>query len=308
MKKFALILIFTLTAVLGFAPVCLAWGPGVHMAIGNAILKNIEFLPPAVARLLIMESTAFLYGCLSADIFIGKGSKPKPVHSHNWKTGLNLLDAADNPYLQAYSLGYLSHLAADITAHNYYVPNLMNKTFKGGRLSHVYIEMLADNQVNHSGHQASALFHPANRKADIALRRQMEARTVSFFIKKNLFHQTIKFLGYQPVRQSLEFSKRIVPAYQKDFLNEQLAYSYGLVADLLQNPNQALALDFDPIGSENIALSTRKNDWKNILKKKQGPPPCFRVDSKIKNICLPSGAQHFLKQQRAPYKIFRIKS
>ena len=48
-------------------------------------------------------------------------------------------EAADNPYLQAYSLGYLSHLAADITAHNYYVPNLMNKTLKGGRLSHVYI-------------------------------------------------------------------------------------------------------------------------------------------------------------------------
>ncbi|WP_020589042.1 zinc dependent phospholipase C family protein [Desulfobacter curvatus] len=296
MKKIVLILIFTFIAVFGFTSVCLAWGPGIHMAIGNAILNNIELLPLAVARLLIMESTAFLYGCLSADIFIGKGSRPKPLHSHNWKTGLNLLDAADNPYLQAYSLGYLSHLAADIAAHNYYVPNLMNKTFKGGRLSHVYIEMLADSQVNHSAHQASTLFYHANREADISLRRQMEAKTFSFLIKKKLFHQTIKFLGYQAVSQSLEFSKKIVPAYHKDYLTSQIEYSCGLVVDLLQNPNQALALYFDPIGSESIALSTRENGWKKILKKKQIHPPWFRVDRKIKNIPLPLGAQHFLKQ------------
>lgn len=148
MNKIILILLLSLLEVLGFASNSLAWGPGVHMAIGNALLANTQLLPAETAALLLSNSAVFLYGCLSADIFIGKGSKAKRRHSHNWKTGFALLAEADKPHLRAYSLGYLSHLSADVLAHNYYVPNLMREAPTGGRLTHVYIEMLADDQAN----------------------------------------------------------------------------------------------------------------------------------------------------------------
>lgn len=184
MIKFLAVFLFSLIAILGFAATSFAWGPGVHMAIGNAVLANAEMLPIAVARLLLANSAIFLYGCLSADIFIGKGSKAKRKHSHNWQTGFALLDEAKQSHLEAYSLGYLSHLAADIVAHNYYVPNLMRHAPPGGRLSHVYIEMLADDQANWSAQQATKLFRQANSEADLSLRKHMDARKLSFFLKR----------------------------------------------------------------------------------------------------------------------------
>ena len=103
----------------------LAWGPGVHLALGNSVLSNMGCLPPLVAALLGRHRDAFLYGCLSADIFIGKGTNIKPGHSHNWVTGFKLLKSAQDARVLAYAYGYLSHLAADVVAHNYFVPKAL---------------------------------------------------------------------------------------------------------------------------------------------------------------------------------------
>lgn len=296
MKKIILILSLSITAVLGFAATALAWGPGVHMAIGNAVLSCPEILPAAVARLLLSNSAIFLYGCLSADIFIGKGSKAKRKHSHNWQTGFALLDEAEQPHLEAYSLGYLSHLAADIIAHNYYVPNLMRKAPPGGRLSHVYIEMLADDQVNWSAQQATALFRQANREADLSLRKHMDARKISFFLKKGVFHQTIGLLEYKTVARSLNFSKKVIPAFQADYLRTILDYSYRLVVDMLHKPQNAVALNFDPIGSRNIGLATKDNGWRKTLQRPTAFIPRFEVDKSILNLPVPSGVELLFKK------------
>ncbi|GKT29943.1 zinc dependent phospholipase C family protein, partial [Aduncisulcus paluster] len=165
-------------------------------------------------------------------------SKAKRLHSHNWQTGFNLLNESTDKHLKAYSLGYLSHLAADIIAHNYYVPNLMQQTRSGGRLSHVYIEMLAD-----------------DRDADFNLRKHMDAKKYSFLFKKKVFHQTIGLLEYKAVSKSLKISKKVVPALRQAYLRSIIDYSYRLVVDMLNSPQNAVALNFDPIGAENIALA-----------------------------------------------------
>ncbi len=297
MNKILLVLLLTSAAILGFAATCFAWGPGVHMAIGNAVLANTQLLPADLAKLLLGNSAIFLYGCLSADIFIGKGSKAKRKHSHNWKTGFALLDEADKPHLTAYSLGYLSHLAADIVAHNYYVPNLMREAPAGGRLTHVYIEMLADDQANWSAQQATKLFKRANQEADLTLRKQMDARKLSFFLKKGVFHQTIGLLEYKTVTRSLNFSKKVIPAYHHGYLHSVLDYSYRLVMDMLENPQQALALNFDPIGSRNIALATEENGWRKALKRNASPTTRFKIDQSIKDLSQPAGAELLFKTQ-----------
>lgn len=270
------------------------------MAIGNAVLANTQALPAEVARLLLANSAIFLYGCLSADIFIGKGSKAKRKHSHNWKTGFGLLSEADEAHLEAYSLGYLSHLAADTVAHNYYVPNLMREAPGGGRLTHVYIEMLADDQVNWSAQQATRLFKQANKEADLTLRKHMDARKLSFFLKKGVFHQTIGLLEYKTVTRSLNFSKKVIPAYHTDYLHSVLDYSYRLVIDLLNDPEQATALGFDPIGSRNIALATKENGIRNTLRRRAKTSTKFQIDRNIKELPQPSGIEMLYKSASNP--------
>lgn len=265
------------------------------MAIGNAVLANAEILPSAVARLLMTNSAIFLYGCLSADIFIGKGSKAKRIHSHNWQTGFALLEEAKKSHLEAYSLGYLSHLAADIVAHNYYVPNLMRHAPPGGRLSHVYIEMLADDQANWSAQQATKLFRQANKEADLSLRKHMDARKLSFFLKKGVFHQTIGLLEYKTVTRSLNFSKKVVPAYQTEYLHSVLDYSYRVVVDMLQDPEEAVALNFDPIGSANIALATEENGWRKALQRPGSFSPRFEIDARITELPKLNGINQLFK-------------
>lgn len=281
MGKFILILFSTALLLFGFAATGFAWGPGVHMAIGNAVLSNTAMLSDAVAQLLFSNSAIFLYGCLSADIFIGKGSKAKRLHSHNWQTGFNLLNESDDEHLQAYSLGYLSHLAADIIAHNYYVPNLMQQARSGGRLSHVYIEMLADDQVDWSAQEAALLFRKANQDADFNLRKHMDAKKYSFLFKKKVFHQTIALLEYKAVSKSLKISKKVVPAYRQAYLRSIVDYSYRVVVNLLNSPENAVALHFDPIGAENIALAKGDNNWRTALKRNVPFAPRFEIDERI---------------------------
>ncbi len=295
MKKTVLILFFTALTILGFSATSYAWGPGIHMAIGNAVLARPELLPAGVARILIANSALFLYGCLSADIFIGKGSKTKKKHSHNWQTGFALLDSAKDPHLQAYALGYLSHLAADIVAHNYYVPNLMKQAPSGGKLSHVYIEMLADDQANWSVQQTAKLFKHPNKDVDLNLREYMDSKKLSFFLKKRIFHQAIGLLEHRSVNASLNFSKKIIPAYQAEYLESILDYSYRLVVNMLCDPHNAIALNFDPIGSDNLALAKADKNWKNSLKRPLNFSPRFEVSEIITELPKCEGVDCLLK-------------
>lgn len=295
MEKLLLILIFTALILFGFVATSFAWGPGVHMAIGNAVLSNTGLLSDAIAKLLLSNSAIFLYGCLSADIFIGKGSKTKRLHSHNWQTGFNLLDESDDKHLKAYSLGYLSHLAADIIAHNYYVPNLMQQARSGGRLSHVYIEMLADDQVAWSAQEAAHLFRKANQDADFNLRKHMDAKKYSFLFKKKVFHQTIGLLEYKAVSKSLNISQKVVPALQRAYLRYIIDYSYRIVVNMLNSPHEAVALDFDPIGADHIALAKQKNNWKNALKRPGPFSVRFDIDKRITALPEIAGVEEMFK-------------
>ena len=295
MTKIFMILFFVALGVLGLSSVCFAWGPGVHMAIGNAVIARPELLPMTVARLLAANSAIYLYGCLSADIFIGKGSKAKKKHSHNWQTGFDILNAAARPHLKAYALGYLSHLAADIVAHNYYVPNIMCKAQSGSKLSHIYIEMLADRHANWSAEQAMNLFKSADKEADLSLRSCMESRKLTFSLKKRAFHQTIGLLEYKAVTKSLSLSKKMAPAYQDEELQSSLDYSYRLVLNLLPSPYKATALQFDPIGSDHLATAKVETDRFNIMTKQEPLAPRFELARAITDLPQDEGFQSLLR-------------
>ncbi|MEE9165389.1 MAG: zinc dependent phospholipase C family protein, partial [Nitrospinota bacterium] len=98
-----------------------AWGVGLHITQGTYILKHLSLIAPNIVVILEAFPYDYLYGCISADIFIGKGVKKRWDHCHNWTLAKKMLLRADSNCTTAFVYGYLSHLAADIISHNFYV-------------------------------------------------------------------------------------------------------------------------------------------------------------------------------------------
>ena len=61
----------------------IAWGPGTHIAIGEAVLSSLHLLPLGIQAVLSKHRTAFLYGSVAADISFAKKYAPIGRHSHH---------------------------------------------------------------------------------------------------------------------------------------------------------------------------------------------------------------------------------
>jgi hypothetical protein len=117
-----------------------AWTPGTHIYLGETILANLHLLPPQVATLIQAFPFDFLYGTIAPDTSIAKKYVPAGRHSHYWNVGQETLDKAPNDALRAFGLGYLSHLAADTIAHNYFIPRQLLLTASTRSMGHTYWE------------------------------------------------------------------------------------------------------------------------------------------------------------------------
>lgn len=250
------VLTFFILALAVFMPdAAYAWGPGVHLALGNSVLGNLACLPPLVGGLLAHHKNAFLYGCLSADIFIGKGTTFRPGHSHNWVTGFKLLQSAKDPRVTAYAYGYLSHLAADVVAHNYYVPNALWRMPSGGKISHVYVEARADSRFEEERELALRLFKRPNRDTDGTLLSAMERRKLPFLLKKQIVKGSLRVTGSREWGHSLRFVDNLLPWPQNtNDLDGMVELSRNLVFEFLSDPKASSAVSFDPIGSHNLRV------------------------------------------------------
>ena len=128
-------------ALMALAPAdAWAWTPGTHILLGEAVLRTAALLPPTIAALLRAHPHDFLYGSIAADTSIAKKYAKFGRHCHSWHVGLEILDRARDEPLQAFAYGYLSHLAADAVAHNYFVPHQLAVTSSTSALGHSYWE------------------------------------------------------------------------------------------------------------------------------------------------------------------------
>lgn len=260
----------------------LAWGPGVHLAAGSALLANLGLISPVVAEVLRRHRDLFLYGCISADIFIGKGTRVHDGHSHNWATGFALLDSARDPGLTAYAYGYLSHLAADTVAHNYYVPNMLAEAPSRGKLSHVLLEMQADRAVDWSPRGARRLFAGPVREADRILLSTLHKKRLPFLLKKRMFLGSLQVCGRKTFAASLELMDRATDQPGgAAYLSDMLDLTLRVVTDFFKAPGASPALALDPIGSRNLEMARRLTDRLTSPR----TPTMFQVDGCLS--CLP---------------------
>jgi hypothetical protein len=124
-----------------------AWTPGTHVFLGQAVMRSLTLLPPSVAELLHAFPYDFLYGSIAADTSIAKKYAPAGRHCHSWAVGLDVLDGARDEPSRAFAFGYLSHLAADSVAHNYFVPKQLTVTSSTSSLGHSYWESRFDTHL-----------------------------------------------------------------------------------------------------------------------------------------------------------------
>jgi hypothetical protein len=251
--------VMTLSFILLLIPVqdVWAWGPGVHMVVGCRILEDLSQLFPGIAGILRSFPLEYLYGSLAADFFVGKGVKQKPGHSHNWETGFKFINNAKNDREVAYALGFLSHLAADVIAHNYFIPNLIRLASTWKRMGHLYWEAKADHYLE-PGYMrmANDLLKMDHLGCDRMLKHAVGKGKRGLKAKRQLFTQSVKLShylntinDYQPMRKTNPGrGYRISVAY----LVSMIGLSHRLVKDILKNLEKSKCLSYDPIGSRNL--------------------------------------------------------
>jgi len=257
--------IFILTAVLllTLPDRAWAWGVGVHLQLGTYLLENVHLLPTHLQQLLQAWPQDYLYGCISADITLGKKFTHYLQHCHSWRMGRKVLDAARSEPQQACAYGYLGHLAADTVAHSYFVPFKMVRTFNTVMLKHTYWEMRAEALVDKSVWRTARTIARKDFGSNDALLRSVLSDTIfSFSTNKRLFNSLLllnRLQQWQKMLRSLsDTSKWAMP---EENLNEYLELAREAAVSVLSGMEESPYWKADPAGERalNAARTIRKN-------------------------------------------------
>lgn len=185
-----------------------AWTPGAHIYLGEAALGNLGLLPAATAELLQRYPLDFLYGSIAADTSIAKKYAPIGRHAHSWHVGQEIHDVAESERLRAFGLGYLAHLAADIVAHNYFVPRQLVLTGMAAGVGHSYWESRVD---AHLGRRYSKLARDLlrldQREADTHLNRLLAPTLFSVQTSRRLFRGMVRLTESRGWQRGVETAR-----------------------------------------------------------------------------------------------------
>ena len=257
----------TLTCVLAlvlYPSDAMAWGIGVHLQTGAWILDNLARLPDPVRTLLATYPNDYLYGCISADITLGKKYTHYLRHCHSWSMGLKILRNAASESQQACAYGYLSHLAADTIAHSYFVPFKLTRTYNTVLLKHTYWEMRFEAHVVPETWPLARSIGRKDFSDNDKLLRSILADTIfSFATNKRLFNSLLllnRLQQYQKVLRSLAKTSKwaITAEDQKDYFDLTSAATLSILQDLDNSPFRGA----DPTGER--ALKTAGMIRKNL--------------------------------------------
>ncbi len=234
-----------------------AWTPGTHVFLGEAILRASSLLPAATAELLRAYPYDFLYGSIAADTSIAKKYAAAGRHCHSWVVGLEILDRARDEPLRAFAFGYLAHLAADVVAHNYFVPRQLAITSTTVALGHSYWENRFETHLGERpARRARELILLDHTRSDGHLDRILSPTIFSTPTNRRIFRGMVRVTdmeSWQRIFQiASERSRWDLPHHE---VGEYLARSFDYVVDLLNRMDGAEPFAFDPAGDLRLRLA-----------------------------------------------------
>ena len=240
-----------------------AWGAGVHITVGTRLLASAAALPPQVAALLAAYPDDFLYGCIGADIIVGKKFTHYLQHCHGWRIGRKILDSARSDYQRACAYGYLAHLAMDTIAHCYFVPYKMLRTFNTALLKHAYWELRLEAHVDPevwltARRVAKNNFH----SNDLLLREVLSDTIFSFATNKRLFNSLLllnRLRNWQRLLRTMAKRSKweLAEEDQAEYLQLTFEAALSILAELEASPYWRA----DPTGERalHVARTMRRN-------------------------------------------------
>ncbi len=243
-----------------------AWAPTTHLEVGITVLNNLSLLAPPVKELIEKFPFDYLYGNISADIVIGKKYAGKLKNCHNWNVGFKVFDKASSPSQKAFALGYLSHLAADTIAHNYYIPERMVLSFSTRTLRHAYWELRFGSFVEREIWQLPKMIaKDVHKDNDKLLKFVFENNhLLSFKTNKTIFSSILlikRMNSWHRMMNSLSSrSKWVLKQEEKD---KYFQLAFTAVSDLLTLWGEAPCLNEDPTGWEQLK---KAKTWRRKLK------------------------------------------
>jgi len=256
-------LLFALLAVLAIPSSASAWGGGTHLLLGTFTLNNLSLLPSAVSSAIGSFPNDFLYGCLAADITVGKKFTHFLLNCHRWRVGQKVLDHAVTDPQRACAYGYLAHLAADSIAHNYYVPLQTIGSFSTLTLKHAYWEVRFDSFIEREIWEIGGKVARDHFESNDELLRNVVASTLfSFGTNKRIFNSIMllsRLEKWQKAIRTLNETSRF--GLEENQRDEFLELSKVAVLDVLSDLEGSRYLAADPTGERAIeaAEGIRKN-------------------------------------------------
>ncbi len=242
----------------------MAWGIGVHLQLGSHVLTHLESLPPLLQTLLSAHPNDYLYGCISADITLGKKFTHYLQHCHSWRMGKKVLESARSARQKACAYGYLSHLAADTVAHSFFVPFKMVRTFNTVLLKHAYWEMRCEAHLDPETWELARSIARKNYSDNDTLMRSVLSDTIfSFDTNKRLFNSLLllnRLQQWQKVLRSLDNNSKWV-IHEED-VAEYLTLAKEATLSILADGEESPFWKADPTGER--ALNASKMIRKNL--------------------------------------------
>ena len=235
-----------------------AWTPGTHIFLGESVLANLSQLPVAIADLLRAFPYDFLYGNIAADTSIAKKYAPVGRHCHSWHVGQEILQRAETDALRVFGLGYLSHLAADTVAHNYFVPGQLVVASSTIALGHSYWESRFE---THLGEQyartAMDVIRMDHTSADAHLDRILAPTIFSVRTSRRLFRGMVGLTETQSWQRAFQIiAQKSRWDLTDHMVDRHMSISYQLVMELLSE-TEGMVRKLDPSGEASLSLAKR---------------------------------------------------
>jgi hypothetical protein len=237
-----------------------AFGPATHVFLGSTLLDMLHVLPLSLAELLRAHPQSFLYGTMAADISFAKKYVPAGRHCHFWHVGEEILEEAKNDRLRAVAYGYLTHLAADTIAHNYFVPRQLLLTSSTAAVGHGYWEHRLDAQLGepYGSLARQVVMDYDHSEADHLFDSVLSGTIFSFETNRRIFRGMIRVQDNDRWKAVFD---RVLQNSRWDLSPETIeAYTsraFDFVVDYLLRRQDSVAAGFDPTGEFNLQLAKK---------------------------------------------------